>query len=160
MEIIFMRHGKAEDPASRPSDFERELTAEGRQKVKAAARGLARCLLGTQHLRIWSSPLPRARQTAELVAEALGDVTVDLNELIPAGDFSGLVRAWSALHEDAQLLIVGHEPHLSHWVARMAGVVLPIKPAAVAGLEVRADTFQEGKLRWFAHPDVLARLGG
>lgn len=158
MEILFMRHGKAEDPALRPTDFDRELTEEGQIRTQAAAAGLRHCL-GEQKPRIWCSPLVRTRQTAEIVAEALGRLAIELNEDIPAGHFNRLARGWSALADDESVLIIGHEPHLSHWIARMSGVVLPMKPASAASLVVHPDKPLEGKLRWFAHPDALGRAG-
>lgn len=158
MELIFMRHGKAEDPSLRPADFDRELTEEGQNRTQAAAVGLRQCLAG-QKPRIWCSPLVRTRQTAEIVAEVLGGVTIELKDDIPSGQFNRLARAWSVLDEDACLLIVGHEPHLSHWIAHMSGVVLPMKPASMAGLLIESRKPLEGKLRWFAHPDVLGRAG-
>ncbi|MEK8088598.1 phosphohistidine phosphatase SixA [Thermithiobacillus plumbiphilus] len=158
MELIFMRHGKAEDHALRPSDFERELTEEGRSRTLTVAAGLQQCL-GEQKPRIWCSPLVRTRQTAEIVAGVLGGLEIELNEDIPDGHLHRLARGWSALNEDESLLIVGHEPHLSRWIAHLSGVVLPMKPACVAGLIVHPDKPTQGKLRWFAHPDVLGRVG-
>ena len=67
-----MRHGKAEPRSDAKPDFERELTSVGRKKVKQAAQGLARCLYNDRNVQIWSSPVKRALQTAELVRNEFG----------------------------------------------------------------------------------------
>ena len=72
MELVLMRHGKAEPRTDAKADFERELTSIGRKKVKQAARGLAQCLYSGRDIMIWSSPLLRAVQTAEIIRGAFG----------------------------------------------------------------------------------------
>ena len=75
MELIFMRHGKAETRSDAKADFERELTSIGRKKVKQAARGLSRCLLPGRVVLIWTSPSIRTLQTAEILRTAFGKKT-------------------------------------------------------------------------------------
>ena len=80
MRLYFLRHGIAEELAT--SDFDRELTKRGRRRVAASAEVMAQ--LGMAPRRIFSSPRLRARQTAEIVAEAL-DKPVRLSEAINFG---------------------------------------------------------------------------
>ncbi|PIZ63382.1 MAG: phosphohistidine phosphatase SixA, partial [Candidatus Marinimicrobia bacterium CG_4_10_14_0_2_um_filter_48_9] len=62
-----MRHGYAESPSYRSDDFFRALTIEGNQLAYKAARGLLTII---PHLdRIVTSPIKRARQTAEIFGE-------------------------------------------------------------------------------------------
>ncbi|MBU2816393.1 phosphohistidine phosphatase SixA, partial [Acidithiobacillus ferrooxidans] len=78
-----VRHGKAEDPAARPSDLERELTTTGRSTVKGMAKGLRLCVSGK--VVIWTSPLPRARQTADILANAFAVKKIREHDAIAAG---------------------------------------------------------------------------
>jgi phosphohistidine phosphatase len=68
--LIFVRHGKAEDPVSGISDFERSLT----QKGKIISRIMARDLKETEKssLTIITSPAFRALETALIFAGELG----------------------------------------------------------------------------------------
>ncbi|VVM07551.1 partial 2,3-bisphosphoglycerate-dependent phosphoglycerate mutase, partial [Methylacidimicrobium tartarophylax] len=69
MTVYLLRHAAAIREA--PTDAERKLSKKGRQEAQSAGNALHR--LGVRPDLIWSSPLVRARQTAEIVAEALGD---------------------------------------------------------------------------------------
>ena len=72
MHIVIVRHGIAEDREASnraaPDDALRQLTKEGRQKMRKAAKGLKRILPALDL--IATSPLMRAAQTAEILAEA------------------------------------------------------------------------------------------
>ena len=78
MHLYFLRHGKAEARGDwHKADALRPLTAEGERLVAAEARAIGRLTPGLEV--IVTSPLARARRTAEIVADALGlrDVLVD-----------------------------------------------------------------------------------
>ncbi len=79
MPLLLVRHAVAED-AHPLGDEARALTAEGRAAFRAHARKLARL---TPMTGIVTSPLVRAVQTAELLAEAfgLGSVRIDFQEV-------------------------------------------------------------------------------
>src|SRR5580698_564113 len=67
MKLYLLRHATAVDIAS--SDALRELTKEGREEARIAGAALAE--LGVKLSHFFSSPLVRARQTAEIAAKAL-----------------------------------------------------------------------------------------
>jgi len=67
MKLYLLRHATAVDVAL--SDAERELTREGREEARIAGAALAE--LGVKVSHILTSPLVRARQTAEIVAKVL-----------------------------------------------------------------------------------------
>src|SRR4051812_16466898 len=69
MKLYFLRHGKADWPGWDRPDDERPLTEEGKEEMRRVAKFLPR--LKVQPASILSSPLPRAWQTAEIVAERL-----------------------------------------------------------------------------------------
>ena len=80
MKLYFLRHASASDVA--PSDAERKLTKEGEEEARIAGAALAE--LGVKPAHIFSSPLVRARQTAEIAARELefsGDIEI-LDELL------------------------------------------------------------------------------
>ena len=159
MQLILMRHGPAQDPGGRTSDHERELTPEGARLVQAAAQGLARLLPKGQPHHIWTSPLIRARQTADIVAEAIAPASVALHAEIAAGDLDRLGRTWQEIPTPDTLILVGHEPHLKIWGARLSGVMLPIDTAAAAGFAMESGWPAAGRLLWFLQAEALARLG-
>ncbi len=167
MKLYLLRHGIAEatghgDPARDP---ERRLTPEGAERVSEIARGLRR--LGVQPDVIFTSPLVRARQTAEIVAEVLG-LTDRLEETEHLGvppDSTALVRQLNKQRPrpDA-VMLVGHEPHLSEFTALLiagtSGAALLFKKGGLARLEV--PTLEAGRcatLEWLLPPRVLRRLG-
>lgn len=159
MELILARHGKAEAAGTRERDLDRHLTPEGRDRTREAAPGLVR-YLGDTGIAIWSSPALRAMETAELLAAGFPQTLhVEARETILAGNFDDLSRAWSGFPAGATLVVVGHEPYLSHWLALMTGAIVPLKPGAMACVHLDDSRVPRGTLRWFAHPEALARFG-
>lgn len=120
MNLLVVRHAIAEDPAEyardHPDDAGRPLTSEGIRKMKRAARGL-RSLVPELDL-LATSPLTRARETAEILAGVYKPVTpVVVSALAPGQPLADL-RSWleGARRYDA-VAIVGHEPALSRGVS-------------------------------------------
>src|SRR6184192_1996819 len=70
MKLCFLRHGEADWPNWNKPDDDRPLTERGRKEMKRVAKFLER--LKFSAATILTSPLPRASQTAEIVAECLG----------------------------------------------------------------------------------------
>ncbi len=70
MIIHLLRHAEAEDVSPTGRDADRRLTEDGRRRMKAVARIIAKLEPGYDAILV--SPLVRARQTAEPVAEACG----------------------------------------------------------------------------------------
>ena len=86
MDLILMRHGKAELRSDAKPDFERELTSIGRKKIKQAARGLACSLYKGRDVQIWTSPAVRTLQTAELLRLAFGNGYILVCDHFESGD--------------------------------------------------------------------------
>ena len=112
MQLLVIRHGIAVDPDAAADDALRELTPEGRKKMERAAQGLRRKLDPPDILA--TSPLLRAQQTAEILAEAFGGVAITtVDELTPSQPPTAL-GPWLGKHKAHDLVaMVGHEPHLS-----------------------------------------------
>ena len=114
MNLYLLRHGIAaakDDPAFE-SDSERPLTKKGIKKFRKAARGIER--LGVSFDAILSSPLVRARQTADIVAEILGqESSVDeIPALAPDSSPEQLLSELSSVEGKEHVMLVGHEPFL------------------------------------------------
>ena len=158
MELVLMRHGKAEERGSRERDEERQLTEKGREKTIAAARGLAQVIRSGSPVTIWTSHLTRALQTAELVAAEVRGAEVAVKEAIASGDLDALHEDFKEFDREGTLIIIGHEPYLSHWGSRIAGVILPLKPSAAMAITLSSAVPPEGNILWFAHGQALRRL--
>jgi phosphohistidine phosphatase len=156
MELYLVQHGPAK---SESEDPQRPLTAEGRHTVERLAKFLAP--LGLRIERIEHSGKLRARQTAELLAQVLrpaGGVS-EVTGLAPNDD-AGIMMARLA-GETANLMLVGHLPHLSRLVSRLLGLSAdrPAVQFQMGGL-VRLDRSDAGNwvIRWILTPDLLAAV--
>lgn len=108
--LFLMRHGPAEDGSLSGRDFDRALTSSGRQCVERVAEALRE--RGERPGRLLSSPLVRARETAEIVARTLNlDLEVD-HQLAPEGDLVQAARG-ELTRGTASVMLVGHEPDMS-----------------------------------------------
>lgn len=121
MEILIIRHGQAVDDAPGLGDSGRWLTARGRKATRRVARWLFK-RKDRRPAAIWTSPLVRAVQTAEIIADAglNADVSV-APELSPGRDPAELMRALSQHRGAEPLALVGHEPQLSALVTSLLG---------------------------------------
>ena len=163
MKTGFFRHGPAvpHGTAGIP-DADRPLTPEGRKKTAQAAKGLRRLELGFDAL--YTSPLPRALQTAEILAEILRlPKPKILDALIPGTASGPLLKDVRGLKDDAPLL-VGHEPSLSMAVSRAvcgnAKGSFEMKKAGLAVVELHEDSSSpEGTLWMLLTPSALRELG-
>lgn len=165
MRLYVVRHGVAEDRTSSGLDRDRRLTAEGRDRMRRAARGLA--LLGVRVDTLLTSPLPRARQTAEILATEVPGLPAP-QQLAALATGTGpveLLRQLRLRGDVEALMVVGHEPTLSGLIALLLtgspdGAAIPMKKGGVALLELgRLAPHGEASLRWLLAPGVLRRLG-
>ena len=165
MEVIFFRHGVAMDREEwKGDDDERPLTKAGAGSTKLAAQGLRTLKVRPDVL--LSSPLVRARQTAEIVQEALGakDKIEVIDELRPDAPPDRLFIRLRHFPDDSVVLCVGHEPHLSTTVSatisgKTAAAIAMKKAAACAVLFADQPQAGAGKLIWLIPPKALRLLG-
>lgn len=127
--LYLVRHGKAE-PDHAGGDAARRLTAEGSQAFRALARSL-RPRLRVE--RILTSPLTRARQTAEILSAITG-APVEEEGALASGASTG--REILALARRAGLgaALVGHNPEMAEAVALAAGREEKVRPGTIAAL--------------------------
>lgn len=146
MQVFLVRHADAVDETLALADPYRHLTPAGRQQARAIGDRLRwHDCLPTQ---IWSSPLVRAIQTAELVAATLMcELAIEaIPSLAPDEDPRAVAAALAALPGDAAAILVGHEPGLSALGALLLG------RAELASLrKAEALRIDDGALRWRFH---------
>ena len=121
MQVFLIRHAEAVAETLVVRDPHRPLTAHGRTQARALGDRLRWHDCHPTH--IWSSPLVRAIQTAELVVSHLHcDVPVDVvPALAPDGNTRDVAAAIGALPPTSVVVLVGHEPSLSAIAAQLVG---------------------------------------
>ncbi len=141
MLLYLLRHGIAEDHASRGGDAERELTDEGKEKTRAALEAVRKMKFFAPELVI-ASPLIRAQQTAEIALEdfakeAKFETSAMLIPMAEVTDTMTLVAKCAKKY--SRIMLVGHEPHLSSFGSALLGSPTPViemKKAAIAKFEI------------------------
>lgn len=164
MLLYLVRHAIAvERGSSSHSDGERPLTEKGIRRMRRAVRGMGRLSV---HLdAIWTSPLVRALQTAEILASISGfkgKLVVD-KSLAPGGDVDALISTVAHGENGDAMALVGHEPDLSELCGRLitgrSESVVALKKGAVACVEVvEIDPAVRGVLHWLMQPGTLRRI--
>ncbi|MGQ9898264.1 MAG: phosphohistidine phosphatase SixA [Acidobacteriota bacterium] len=168
MQLYLMRHAMAHDLGVDGShtDAERTLTAEGRANTRMAAQAMRRLELDFDA--IWTSPLARAHQTADIVSESLKKTHClrEVPELALGAAPERVIQVLRRLERGSHVLLVGHEPDLSRLVSflvwgSLADDRLDFKKGALCRLDGRFG-LGSGKatLRWFLTPKQLRLLAG
>jgi phosphohistidine phosphatase len=160
MKLYVLRHGEAAEHGDpRYKENERPLTPKGIQRTKQLAHALGEMEIAFD--RILSSPLIRARQTAEIVARRMEKQVEFTDALIPSGNMKALVDALNHLRPiPGNVVIVGHEPYLSGFISLLCvgGPDLPIKLKKGGLCRLEVDHLICGKcatLEWLATPRLF-----
>jgi phosphohistidine phosphatase len=164
MEIYLVRHAIAVERGTPgyPND-DRPLTDDGREKMEKAAKGIA--TLVEDFDLILTSPLSRARETAEIVAHAVvGDADVHLTDALlpPAAPVEAL--ALLGKYRDCErVLLTGHEPNMSRLATALLGgdaSVIEFKKGALCRIDVAGRALKNpGTLIYLLPPRVLRTMG-
>lgn len=158
MELYLLRHAIAEERSNDGSDSARMLTPEGAEKMRIGARGLRR--LGVALDRLWTSPLTRARETAEIVGAALDVAPETVGALAPGCNAATLLDLLADIPRARSVMVVGHEPDLSGMIADLTGgsrVVM--KKGGLALIDLSSLEPGTGSLLWVLPPKVLRAIG-
>jgi phosphohistidine phosphatase len=170
MRLLLVRHGIAAAlGGSVARDEDRPLTAQGQRRLRQVAAALLH--LAPPPRAILTSPLLRARQTAEILAQAWGDLRPEIAPALARGDIRDLRRALAGFDNEDTILLIGHEHWISKFTAhllegksgrafryRKGGVAL-IETAGKAQVRPRdpADAGR-GTLLWFIPPRVFRKI--
>jgi phosphohistidine phosphatase len=150
--ILLVRHAVAEE-AHRLGDESRALTPEGRAAFRKHARKLAQL---TPLMGVLTSPLVRAVQTAELLAEAFGLSRVEVHPALMPGARAHKHIVKLAREVGPGWALVGHNPGLKRAGELALDGELPgkMRKGAVLALHPTAKQFT---LAWFAAPGRSVR---
>ena len=134
------------------------LTPAGATQIEDQARFYRAAGLSVDH--VLTSPLVRARTTAERVAEALG-TAVRVEPVLRCGfGFDAAVELLGGAYREAQaLLLVGHQPDLGHLVRILTGNEIPVHPGTLVALDVDALRPRGARLVALFDPALAAQAG-
>jgi len=177
VDVYLVRHAIAEARGPHVEEGQRALTEEGAARFALHVAALQQ--LGVKLDEIWTSPLARARQTAELLRPLEGTNGLRIVEdLSPDGSIERLVEHIAARPELGSVALVGHEPGMSLLASALlaagdeagiefkkgavacievqpsAGASTPADEAAPLSKRVRAHS----RLRWLMTPRQLRTL--
>jgi phosphohistidine phosphatase len=158
--LYLLRHGIAV-PHGTPgiADDDRPLTAKGERRMRQVAHGLRRLKLKLD--RIVTSPLPRARRTAEIVAEILDAAyLLEESDALRAGRDAASIREWLPSRTESRLMIVGHNPAFADLVGLLpTGTPRPLGELHKGGVAAfLAEPDGRFRLDWLARPQLFRRL--
>jgi phosphohistidine phosphatase len=161
MIIYLIRHAIAVPHGTRGvEEDDRYLTEEGIEKMKKSAAGL-RALRLRPDL-ILTSPLVRARQTAEIVQAILDrEIPIEFtDELSPSGNRKALYDILRRHAKLGDIMLVGHQPSLGEIGGEIAWgsaeSCLELKKGGACGLEIETlEPIPQGFLLWLLTPAIL-----
>lgn len=141
MQLLLLRHGKAED-ISPGGDFSRRLEEKGHEQARHAARVLSAADFLPEI--VLSSPVLRARQTAETFTSAAGMPGPILQTWLSCGMSPETALAELALFPDfGRVMIVGHEPDFSRLAVHCLGTTadcIEVRKGSLTCLSLRPPT--------------------
>ena len=161
-ELYLVRHAIAADRGGEwPDDNKRPLTERGVNRFKDAVKGLRRLDVALDE--IFTSPLVRARQTADILAAGVeGKPSVKvLDALAPGHTPASVMTQLARVAKRRRIAIVGHEPELGELAAHLigAGRALSFKKGGVCRIDLGSLTSKRAaSLSWFLPPTVLRQV--
>ena len=166
MELYIIRHGLAH-PLGQKNDFsdeKRTLTSQGRDRIREIAKGLRK--LEVRPEMVLTSPLARAQETAEIVAETLGvdkQMLLTTTKLAPGSAFEELFVEIKEKHVES-IALVGHEPDLGELsgllISGQDHVAVPLRKGGVCCVNVTETVPSfKGTLVWLLTPKQLRIIG-
>ena len=163
MRVILVRHAIALDRedwnfVGKP-DGTRPLSEQGIERFERGAKGIAKLI--PDPTVIVTSPLTRARQTAEILAKAYKSLDiVESDSLTPGGSEGKLLSVLHGYPDKSDIFLTGHEPDMSYllslFLVANSNLDIQFKKGAAASIVFSSKaSFGEGVLEWFIPPKVL-----
>ncbi|HEX4263597.1 MAG TPA: phosphohistidine phosphatase SixA [Verrucomicrobiae bacterium] len=162
MKLYILRHGDAAEHGDpRYKENERPLTPKGIQRTKQLAHVLREMEITFDA--ILSSPLTRARETAEIIGRGLKEPdNLRFSEhLTPSGNMEELVHQVNTIRPAPKsVILVGHEPYLSGFISLLCtggpGLPIVVKKGALCRLDIQVLSCGKcAKLDWLLQPRVI-----
>jgi phosphohistidine phosphatase len=161
MQIYFLRHANAGEAKLSPTkDEQRPLDKLGIEQCHIVGRALA--ALKVELDAVISSPLIRARQTASIVAEAIGhkEKIVTDDALRPEASFEQFEQLLARHGGKETIMIVGHRPSQTEFLNRLVADAdserIDFKKGTIA--RVDKDDGRAAVLKWIMPPKVVRAL--
>lgn len=156
MELILIRHGKAEAHGHPLGDGERALVEKGRCQSRKVGWMLRR--IGRVPEVVLTSPLLRTRQTADEVCQAAGIPGPVMQGWLACGmDPETAIRELVAFSDFSRVAMVGHEPDFSgliEWLLGCSGSSVEVKKGCVTSLLVHPPAWH-ARLLYHVPPILL-----
>jgi phosphohistidine phosphatase len=149
MRLDFLRHGRADWPDWEGDDAQRPLTKAGIKETQQVAKFLRK--IGVKPVIVFSSPLPRAYQTAKIASKELGAALVE-EEILSPGCTAVQIRALLKRRPEKEIMVVGHEPDFSTILEVLTGARLKLSKSGFA--RVNLDEESWGRLTLLFSPKV------
>jgi phosphohistidine phosphatase len=163
-ELYIVRHAIAAERGEEwPDDRRRPLTERGISRFKESLAGLDALDVAIDE--IFTSPLVRAKQTADLVSAGLKPrpPVKTLDALAPGHPAATVMAQLAKAAKRRRIALVGHEPDLGELAAHLIGAsrAIPFKKGGMCRIDVEGlASKRPGELIWFVTPKVLRRLAG
>lgn len=151
-ELILVRHGIAESKDTAKMDSDRKLTEEGVVEFEEFVPKLIPLLEDKDPLYIWTSPMVRAKETADILTESMNREVAEDKEFLADGDSNGLLQALKELEDGFAVVAVGHEPYLSMWAKEFTGTSLPFPKGGAASIKFNDKDSSQGQVEWKLAP--------
>lgn len=160
-----IRHAKAgeQNPDTWPDDDLRPLTKEGTAELRLVLKAMRK--MGIEFDFLVTSPLLRARQTADLVAQAWSweEPPQESDALGHGCTVTGVLKLLARFPPDATVTIVGHEPDFSRITAQLISKTgdarIDFKKGGAAGLAFDGHPAPgAGTLSFLLKPGHLRKL--
>ena|SRR5947207_5002351 len=154
MRLYFLRHGEADWPNWGRPDDERPLTERGKKEMRKVAKFLQELDIPLED--VLSSPLPRARQTADIVADRFKLHVREQKALADGFNVSALKELVQQYPVD-NLMIVGHDPSFTEVIGELTGANCKLSKGGLALVDLD-DQEMKGRLLWLFPPKIAKVL--
>lgn len=158
MNLYLIRHSFAENPSQHKSDFNRELTTEGK-KIALIAGQFLKKIVSKLNL-ILTSPYIRAYQTSELISKAFNnDIQIIKENNLTSGCNTGTLLEILNIYNSENIAVVGHQPDISNHISNLTSngnINLIFKPCSIAKIKFDSKpNYNKGYLEILVSSDML-----
>jgi phosphohistidine phosphatase len=158
MQVLLVRHADATDTGSASSDYDRWLTESGRQTMTKVGEELSSS--GLRYTRIYTSPLVRAVQTAEILAATApafdGPVEVQRALSTEEGTTAQALSPLEDAEQGALIVMVTHMPKVGVLASHLGRLASAPGFRTGAACLITLDG-ANGRVEWMLDPSTLAR---
>lgn len=160
MELLLVRHGKAQQREDVSRDRERKLVPKAHKQLKEDIPYLREYLKGREKVYLWSSRVVRAMETAEIIKNICKIEAIEYYDFIETGDFYELEESVKEIEAVSTIIIVGHQPYLSQWSRVICKKTIDFDKGSAVSFEILPTEKLAGEIKWFAGPGEYKHMLG